>query len=107
VEFLRRPKVLAAVGVLATLLLALLVVTILYGTGGVRLISDNAALIGALIALGGVFTTQMVTTSLEDQRARANSDLEDLRSQETKSLSENFLMNLEQRRISPRMGLPK
>jgi hypothetical protein len=25
----------------------------------------------------------------------------------TKSLSENFLMNLEQRRISPRMGLPK
>lgn len=83
-EFMRRPKVLAAVGVLATLLLALLVVTVLYQSGDGSLISDNAALIGALIALGGVFTTQMVTTALDDQRARANSDLEDLRSQETK-----------------------
>jgi len=37
--------------------------------GGAKAISDNAALIGALVALGGVFTTQLVNGALEAQRA--------------------------------------
>ena len=37
--------------------------------GGAEAVSDNAALIGALVALGGVFTTQMVNSALEAQRA--------------------------------------
>jgi uncharacterized protein YjbI with pentapeptide repeats len=40
-------------------------------TGGAKAVSDNAALIGALVALGGVFTTQMVNSALEDRRTRA------------------------------------
>lgn len=67
-EFARRPAVLAAVGVAATLVLALgVVVALRLGDGSV---SENAALIGAVIALGGVFTTQLVNTGLEGQRTR-------------------------------------
>ncbi len=66
----RRPTGLAAIGVSATLVLALIVVFILWQTGGADAVSKNAALIGALIALGGVFTTQLVNTGLEAQRAR-------------------------------------
>jgi hypothetical protein len=65
---LRSPAGLTAIGVAATLLLALGVVLTLLLTGGAKAVSDNAALIGALIALGGVFTTQLVNTALEDQR---------------------------------------
>jgi hypothetical protein len=66
----RSPIGLAAIGVSATLVLALLVVIALLLTGGADSVSENAALIGALIALGGVFTTQLVNTGLEAQRAR-------------------------------------
>jgi uncharacterized protein YjbI with pentapeptide repeats len=80
-EFVRRPAVLAAFGVVATLLLALIVVVALLLTGGASAVSDNAAVIGALIALGGVFTTQMVNTGLENQRAQQHRDLEQQRAQ--------------------------
>ena len=53
---LRSPTVLAAIGVVATLVLALMVVITLRLTGDASAVSDNAALIGALVALGGVFT---------------------------------------------------
>ena len=46
----------------------MVVITLLL-TGGGKAVSDNAALIGALAALGGVFTTQIVN-ALEAQRAQ-------------------------------------
>jgi uncharacterized protein YjbI with pentapeptide repeats len=39
-------------------------------TGGSKALSDNAALIGAVVALGGVFTTQLVNGALDDRRNR-------------------------------------
>jgi hypothetical protein len=65
---LRGPTVSAAIGVAATLILALLVVLWLGTTGGSKAISDNAAIIGALVALGGVFSAQLVSIALEAQR---------------------------------------
>ncbi len=53
---LRRPPVMAAIGLGSTLVLALVVVRVLPLTGGGKAVEDNAALIGALIALGGVLT---------------------------------------------------
>ena len=64
----RSPAALATIGVGVTLVLALIVVIILLLTGGATYVSRNAALIGALIALGGVFTTQLANTGLEGQR---------------------------------------
>jgi len=55
-------------------------------TGGAKAVSDNAALIGALVALGGVFTAQMVSIALEDQRTREARALEDRRTQEARDL---------------------
>jgi hypothetical protein len=65
---LRGPTVSAAIGVAATLILALLVVLWLWTTGGSKAVSDNAAIIGALLALGGVFSAQLVSIALEAQR---------------------------------------
>jgi hypothetical protein len=68
---LRSPAVLMTViGVGATLVVtaAVVVVLLLFGSGA-KAVSDNAALIGALVALGGVFTTQLVNSALEAQRA--------------------------------------
>src|SRR5215210_5538761 len=68
---LRSPAVLTVIGILATLLItaAVVAVLLLFG-GGAKAVSDNAALIGALVALGGVFTTQLVNGALEAQRAQ-------------------------------------
>jgi uncharacterized protein YjbI with pentapeptide repeats len=60
----------AIIGVTATVVVALMVVITLLLTGGREAVSDNATLIGALIALGGVFTTQIVNSALEAQRAQ-------------------------------------
>jgi uncharacterized protein YjbI with pentapeptide repeats len=60
----------AAIGLGSTLVLALVVVTVLLLTGDGKAVTDNAALIGALVALGGVFTTQLVNIALEAQRAQ-------------------------------------
>jgi hypothetical protein len=73
---LRSPLGVAAIGVGATLVLAVLVVITLLLARDAKAVADNAALIGALVALGGVFTTQMVNSALEDRRARLNSELE-------------------------------
>jgi hypothetical protein len=67
---LRRPQVMAAIGLGSTLVLALVVVIVLLLTGSGKAVPDNAALIGALVALGGVFTTQLVNIALEAQRAQ-------------------------------------
>ena len=79
---LRRPPVMAAIGLSSTLVLALVVglsstlllalgvVIVLLTTGGGKAVPDNAALIGALLALGGVFTTQLVNIAIEAQRAQ-------------------------------------
>src|SRR5215208_8036959 len=67
---LRSPAVLTIIGVAATVVVALMVVITLLLTGGGNAVSDNAALIGALVALGGVFTTQIVTRALEEKRAQ-------------------------------------
>jgi hypothetical protein len=79
---LRSPAVLAAIGVVATLVLAVAVVMVLLRTGGAGAVSDNAGLIGALVALGGVFTAQMVGISLDDRRAQQARELEAQRAHE-------------------------
>jgi hypothetical protein len=73
---LRSPAVMAAIGVVATLVLALVVVIVLVLTHGARAVTANAALIGAVVALGGVFTAQMVSISLDDRRSQEARDLE-------------------------------
>jgi hypothetical protein len=79
---LRSPTVLTAIGVGATLALVLLVVNTLVQTGGAKAVSDNAAVIGALVALGGVFTTQIVNISLEERRAQETRNIEAQRAQD-------------------------
>jgi hypothetical protein len=83
---LRSPAILAAIGIVATLLLASVVVMALLQTGDAKAISENAAVIGALLALGGVFTTQLVNSALEDRRAREAHDIEATRAQETRRI---------------------
>jgi type III secretory pathway component EscR len=85
---LQSPKWLMAIGVGATLLLVLAVVLLLALTVGQRAVSDNAALIAALVPLGGVFTAQMVSIALEDQRAREAHTLEDRRAREARTLED-------------------
>jgi hypothetical protein len=69
---LRSPAGSTVVGVGATLVVtAVVVVVLLLFGGGAKAVSDNAALIGALVALGGIFTTQMVNSALEAQRVEA------------------------------------
>jgi uncharacterized protein YjbI with pentapeptide repeats len=60
----------AGIGIVSTIVVALVVVIVLLLTGGGEAVPDNAALIGALLALGGVFTTQLVNIALEAQRAQ-------------------------------------
>jgi Pentapeptide repeats (8 copies) len=74
--------VVAAIGAVATLILALVVVTVLAQTGGAKTVSDNAALIGALVALGGVFTAQLVSIALDAQRTQEARELEARRAHE-------------------------
>jgi Pentapeptide repeats (8 copies) len=79
----RSPAVLFAIGVVVTIVLALVVVLTLALTGGAKALSDNAALLGALVALGGVFTAQMVSISLDERRAHEARDIEAQRAHET------------------------
>jgi uncharacterized protein YjbI with pentapeptide repeats len=80
---LRSPAVVAAIGVVATLVLALVVVMVLLQAGDANAVSDNAALIAAVVALGSVFTTQMVSISLDERRALEARDIEAQRAHET------------------------
>jgi NAD(P)H-dependent flavin oxidoreductase YrpB (nitropropane dioxygenase family) len=77
---LQSPVILAVIGLGATVALALAIVLALLQTG--HSVSENAALIGAVIALGGVFTTQMVNTGLENRRAQEARALEDTRAKQ-------------------------
>jgi hypothetical protein len=72
----RSPAVLAAIGVVATIVLAVVVLLALLRTGDAKAISDNAPLIAAVFALGGVGTAQMVRIALEDRRVQEARDLE-------------------------------
>jgi len=55
---------------------------VLLRVGGVKALSDNAALIGALVALGGVFTAQLVGISLDTRRSQEARELEAQRAHE-------------------------
>jgi hypothetical protein len=79
----RSPTVSVVIGVGATVVVALVVVIALLRTGGTKAVSDNAALIGALVALGGVFTTQLVNIALEDRRTKKSRDFEAERAQDS------------------------
>jgi hypothetical protein len=81
-KFLRNPVVLMVIGGVATLVLAVAVVMALLRTGGANALSDNAALIGALVALGGVFTAQMVSIALDVRRTQEARELEAQRAHE-------------------------
>jgi uncharacterized protein YjbI with pentapeptide repeats len=59
------------IGGVATLVLLIVVVILLLQTPrGSKAVSDNAALLGALVALGGVFTAQMISIALDQRRTR-------------------------------------
>jgi hypothetical protein len=80
------PVLWAAIGVVVTIVLAVGVVLALQRTGDAQAVSDNAPLIAAVIALGGVFTAQMVSIALEQQRTRETRELEDRRTKEARDL---------------------
>src|SRR5215218_3881547 len=82
----RSPAVLTAVGVGATVVVALVVVMTLLLTRSAKTLSDNAALIGALVALGGVVTAQMVGIALEERRTQETRNIEKRRTQEAREL---------------------
>src|SRR5215207_1494437 len=73
-------------GGVATLVLAVAVVMVLLRAGGAKSVTDNAALIGALVALGGVFTAQMVSIALDDRRTQEARGIEERRTQESREL---------------------
>jgi Skp family chaperone for outer membrane proteins len=73
------------IGGVATLVLFLAVVIVLALTGGAKAVSDNAAVIGALVALGGVFTAQMVSIALDDRRTQEARNIERQRAQDDAS----------------------
>jgi hypothetical protein len=79
---LRSPAVLAAIGVVRTIVLAVGVVIALLRTGNDKAVSDNAPLIAAVIALGGVVIAQMVRIPLDDRRTQEARDLEAQRARE-------------------------
>jgi hypothetical protein len=87
-EFWRKPITVGIIGVLVTIVLVVTVVIVLLLTGNAKTVSNNAALIGALAGLGGVFTTQMVTSALEDQRRREARNIEAKRTQEARDIEE-------------------
>jgi uncharacterized protein YjbI with pentapeptide repeats len=87
-EFWRKPITVGIIGVLVTVGLVVTVVIVLLLTGNAKTVSNNAALIGALAGLGGVFTTQMVTSALEDQRRREARNTEANRTQEARDIEE-------------------
>ena len=76
----RSPAVFLIVGVAATVIVTSAVVLALVAGG--HALSDNAALIGAVVALGGVFTAQLVGIALEDGRTREARELEARRARE-------------------------
>src|SRR5215210_5022654 len=85
----RRPAVWAAIGVLVTVVLAVGVVIVLLWFGGdAKAVSNNAPLIAAVIALGGVFTAQMVSIALEDQRTRETRKIEVARTTENRRIED-------------------
>jgi hypothetical protein len=71
-----------AIGVAATLVLALMVVITLLLTCGSGAVSENATAIGGLILSGAVFSNQLVNTALGDQHIREARALEDRRAHE-------------------------
>jgi hypothetical protein len=77
------PVLWAAIGLVVTIVLAVGVVLALQPpAGGAKAVSDNAPLIAAVIALGGVGTAQMVGIALEDRRRQEARDLEAQRTRE-------------------------
>jgi uncharacterized protein YjbI with pentapeptide repeats len=83
---LRSPAVLFAIGVVVTVVLAVVTVMALLLTGDAKAVADNAPLIAVVIALGGVGTAQMVSIALENQRSRETRALEDRRTQAARDL---------------------
>ena len=69
----RSPVIWFTIGIVVTFVLAVGVVIVLLRTDGAKVVSDNAPLIAAVIALGGVLITQMVSIAVEDRLARETS----------------------------------
>jgi hypothetical protein len=55
----------------------MVVTALLLAGGGATAVSDNAPLIAAVIALGGVFTAQMVSIALDERRAQEARHIEE------------------------------
>jgi uncharacterized protein YjbI with pentapeptide repeats len=67
---MRSPTGWAVIGVLVTILVAGAATALLSNTDGKKAVEANAPLIAAVLALGGVGTTQMVSISLAHNRAQ-------------------------------------
>ncbi len=103
-KFLRKPITVGVIGVLVTVVLVLMVVIVLLRTGETKAVSNNAALIGALAGLGGVFTTQMVTSALEDQRRREARITEANRTREARDIEERRVQEAALQQYFEQMG---
>jgi hypothetical protein len=80
------PAYWAAIGVVVTIVLAVGVVLALRSTGDANAVSDNAPLIAAVIALGGVGTTQMVSIALEGRRVQEARNIEKQRTEDARNI---------------------
>jgi hypothetical protein len=76
------------IGVVVTNVFGGAIVMVLVLTGGSKAVSENAGLIGAVVALGGVLTAQMVGIALEAGRADEARKLEDQRTHEARELED-------------------
>lgn len=89
----RSPTLLTAIGIALTLVVTGLVVLTLLLTSGSKAVSANAAVIGALVGLGGVFTTQLVNSALEDRRAQSARETEQTQRQRELELEQQRSQN--------------
>jgi uncharacterized protein YjbI with pentapeptide repeats len=59
-----------AIGVVVTILAAVVAIALLFAADGMKALEANAPLIAAVVALGGVGTAQMVSIALDHNRAQ-------------------------------------
>jgi len=93
-----------AIGVVVTIVLAVVVVTALLESGGTKAVSDSAPLIAAVVALGGVATAQMVGIALDDRRAQEARNIEAERSQEARNIEAHRAEEASLQRYFEQMG---
>jgi uncharacterized protein YjbI with pentapeptide repeats len=98
------PAFWAAIGVVVTIVLVVGVVLALRSTGDANAVSDNAPLIAAVIALGGVGTTQMVSIALEGRRVQEARKIEKQRTEDARNIEEQRAQEVALQQYFEQMG---